>query len=194
MKTKLWKELRAAVMATMTLALLLCGVYPLAVWTVAQIVFPWKANGSMICGPKGPIGSVLISQSFTEPGFFHPRPSAAGSGHDPLSSGGSNLGPLSKTQFERAKTRIENFRRENRLGREVPVPVDAVTASASGLDPHIRVENAELQSERVAKARGIPRERILKLIAKFTEKPQLGILGEKRINVLLLNLELEKSR
>ena len=194
MKTKLWKELRAAAIATMALSLLLCGVYPLAVWSIAQIVFPWKANGSIIHGPKGPIGSVLISQSFIGPGFFHPRPSAAGSGHDPLSSGGSNLGPLSKTQFERVKTRIDNFRRENRLSGEVPIPADAVTASASGLDPHISMENAILQSDRVAKARGIPQERILKLIAKFTEKPQLGILGEKRVNVLLMNLELDESR
>ncbi len=158
MKTKLWKELRAAAVTTMALSLLLCGVYPLAVWSIAQIVFPWKANGSMIHGPNGPIGSVLISQNFTGPGFFHPRPSAAGSGHDPLSSGGSNLGPLSKTLFERVKTRIENFRRENRLGREIPIPDDAVTASASGLDPHISMENAVLQSDRVAKARGSPRK------------------------------------
>lgn len=194
MKTKLWKELRAAAMATIALSLLLCGVYPLAVWSIARIVFPWKANGSMIHDPNGPIGSVLVSQSFTGPGFFHPRPSAAGSGHDPLSSGGSNLGPLSKTQFERVKTRIENFRGENRLSREIPIPADAVTASASGLDPHISVENAELQSGRVAKARGIPQEKILRLIVEYTENPQLGILGEKRINVLMLNLELEKTR
>jgi K+-transporting ATPase ATPase C chain len=194
MKTKIWKELRAAVMATLALSLLLCVFYPLAVWSIAQIFFPWKANGSMIHGPKGPIGSVLISQSFTGPGFFHPRPSAAGSGHDPLSSGGSNLGPLSKTQFERVKARIESFRRENRLGREVPIPVDAVTASASGLDPHISVENTLLQSLRIAESREIPKGKIVELIARCTESRQLGILGGKRVNVLLLNLELEKLR
>lgn len=181
-------------MATAVLSLLLSGFYPLAVWAIAQIIFPWKANGSLIHGPNGPIGSALISQCFTGPGFFHARPSAAGSGHDPLSSGGSNLGPLSKIGFERVKTRIECFRRENRLGPGIPIPDDAVTASASGLDPHISVENALLQSGRVAEFRGISGERIAGLIARCTENRQFGILGEKRVNVLLLNLELEKRR
>ncbi len=194
MNTRLWKELRAAVLATITLSLLLCGVYPLAVWSIAQIVFPGKANGSLIYGANGPVGSILISQSFHGPDFFHPRPSAAGNGHDPLSSGGSNLGPLSRIQLERVKTRAEDFRRENRLGPGIPVPVDAVTASASGLDPHISVENALLQSLRIAESREIPGEKVVELIARCTENRQLGILGEKRVNVLLLNLELEKLR
>ena len=194
MKMNLWKQLRTAVMATAVLSLLLSGFYPLAVWSIARIIFPWKANGSLIHTPNGPVGSVLISQCFTGPGFFHSRPSAAGGGHDPLSSGGSNLGPLSKIQFERVKTRIESFRRENRLPPGIPIPADAVTASASGLDPHISVENAFLQSGRVAEFRGIPGEKIAGLIARCTENRQFGILGEKRVNVLLLNLELEKLR
>ncbi len=187
-------EFKKAMLAIIVLTVLLGIVYPLTVWGLAQLIFPAKANGSMIYANNKVIGSELISQRFTGPGYFHPRPSAAGQGYDAAASGGSNLGPLSKTLFEEVKQREKEYREENVLAPDVRIPVDVVTALGSGLDPHISVENAVLQAARVAKARGKNREKVLTAIERCTENRQLAILGEKRINVLLLNLEIEKLK
>jgi K+-transporting ATPase ATPase C chain len=187
-------ELKKAVLGILFLVLLLGFIYPLIVWGIAQLVFPVKASGSLVQMENRVIGSGLIGQRFTGAGFFHPRPSAAGEGYDSLVSGGSNLGPLSKILVEQVKRRVKDYREENHLPPGVPVPVDAVTASGSGLDPHIGVENAVWQAGRIAKTRGLSKERVLALIEKCTENRQLGIFGEKKVNVLLLNLELEKIK
>ena len=134
-------ELRVSVVATLSLAVIVCGIYPLVVWGVAQTLFPEKANGSLIVRDGKTIGSELLAQNFTGPKYFHPRPSAAGDvGYDATSSGGSNLGPTSKKLIDSVKERVEAYRAENNLPPAVPVPADAVTASASGLDPHVSVK------------------------------------------------------
>ena len=137
------------------------------------------------------VGSSLLAQGFTDPKYFHPRPSAAGQGYDPINSGGSNLGPLSQKLIDGAKQRIAAYRVENNLGPDAPVPIDAVTASGSGLDPHISLQNALLQADRVAKARGMSRELLHKTIESRTEGRDLGIFGEPGVNVLMLNLDLD---
>jgi K+-transporting ATPase ATPase C chain len=185
-------DLRNSLVATITLALILCGLYPLIVWGVAQGLFPNKANGSLISVDGKVIGSRLLAQNFTDPKYFHPRPSAAGdAGYDGGSSGGSNLGPTSRKLIDSVKDRVEAYRAENNLPPTEPVPVDAVTASASGLDPHISLKNAGLQAERVAKARGMDKAAVLAKIEANTEGRDLGILGEPRVNVLTLNLALD---
>jgi K+-transporting ATPase ATPase C chain len=178
-------EIRKAVTVITAFALVLCVIYPLAVWGIAQVFFPGRANGSLIKTGDKVTGSILIGQEFNGPIYFHPRP---------LASGGSNLGPLSEALFQQVAERVKKYREENHLPPGIQVPVDAITASASGLDPHISVENARLQAGRIAKAMGISREIVLALIEKRIENRQLGIFGEKRVNVLLLNLELEKIK
>jgi K+-transporting ATPase ATPase C chain len=193
MNTKaLLQELKTSLLATLILAILLCGIYPVVVWGIAQVVFPQQANGSLI-HPNGPIiGSSLIGQPFSSERYFHPRPSAAGSdGYDAASSGGSNLGPLSQKLMDQVKERVSAYRAENHIPSEVPIPADAVTASGSGLDPHISVRNAELQAVRVAKAHGISVAEVGKEISRSTEGPDLGFLGEAGVNVLKLNLALD---
>ena len=148
-------SLRISLMATLSLAVILCGIYPLLVWVLAQGLFPARANGSLVVHKGQVVGSGLLSQGFADSKYFHPRPSAAGSGHDAASSGGSNLGPISKRLVETVQQRVFDYRTENDLTPDNRVPADAVTASASGLDPHISVENAVLQAKRVAKARGL---------------------------------------
>jgi K+-transporting ATPase ATPase C chain len=148
------RELRISTIATLSLAVILCGIYPLIVWVFAQGLFPAKVNGSLVVRDGITIGSALLSQGFTDPKYFHPRPSAAGDGYDAVRSGGSNLGPTSKTLIDTVRKRVEEYRKENNLTPDALVPADAVTASASGLDPHISVKNALLQAPRVAKARG----------------------------------------
>ena len=187
-------ELRISLLATLSLAVILCGLYPLAVWILAQGLFPWKANGSMVVQDGKIVGSSLIAQGFTDPKYFHPRPSAAGQGYDAASSGGSNLGPISKKLVEAIGQRVMDYRAENHLAPDAVVPADAVTTSASGLDPHISVENALLQAPRVAEARGLTEEAVVKMINIHTEHRQLGILGEPRVNVLLLNVALDRKR
>jgi K+-transporting ATPase ATPase C chain len=188
----LFQELKSVILATLILAILLCGIYPVMVWGIAQVVFPRQANGSLI-NPNGRIiGSSLIGQPFSGERHFHPRPSAAGSdGYDAASSGGSNLGPLSQKLMDQVKERASAYRAENNIPPSVPIPADTVAASASGLDPHISVKNAELQATRVARARGIPEDEIRKHIRQYTEGPDLGFLGEPGVNVLRLNLALD---
>ena len=183
-------ELGISVMATLSLAILLCGIYPLLVWIVGQGLFPAESNGSLLAHKGTVVGSSLLSQGFTDPKYFHPRPSAAGQGYDAAGSGGSNLGPTSKKLVDGVRQRVVDYRIENGLGPDAMVPADAVTASASGLDPHISVENALLQARRVAKARSLAVELVREKIDAHTEGRSLGILGEPRVNVLMLNLDL----
>ena len=187
-------ELRVAAVATFSLAVVLCGVYPLVVWALSQGLFPNEAGGSMIQRGGDIVGSELIAQNFSSPKYFHPRPSAAGkAGYDAGNSSGSNLGPLSKKLIDAVKERVETFRTENGLPPDAPVPADAVTASGSGLDPHISLQNALLQASRVANARGIRREALEKMVHANTEGRDFGIFGERRVNVLKLNLALDKK-
>jgi potassium-transporting ATPase KdpC subunit len=186
-------ELRTSLTAIFVLGFILCLVYPLLVWGIAQGLFPHKANGSLIVREGKIIGSELLAQNFTEPKYFHPRPSSAGDiGYDGGSSGGSNLGPTSKKLLDAVRQRVLAFRAENKLSPQVLVPADAVTASASGLDPHISLKNALLQAPRVAAARGVGDQTVLKQMKHYTEGRDLGILGEPRVNVLMLNLALDR--
>jgi len=184
-------ELRASIAATLLLAVLCGGIYPVVVWAVGQGMFPDKANGSLVRFNGKVVGSALIGQGFAGPAYFHPRPSAAGNGYDAVHSGGTNLGPTSKMLIEDVKQRVAVYRAENVLPPGTLVPADAVTSSASGLDPHISVRNASLQAARVAKARGIGEKEVLAKIEAHTEGRSLGLLGEPRVNVLMLNLSLD---
>lgn len=191
----LFLELRAAVMVTLALAIVCCGLYPLAVYGLGQIAFRDQANGSLIVDQTGAVrGSRLIGQPFTADKYFHSRPSDAGANgmtYDPTSSGGSNLGPTSQKLHDTIAQAVADYRAQNGLATNAPVPADAVTASASGLDPHISLRNAELQTPRVAKARGWTEDRVRQLIRANTDRPSLGFLGEPGVNVLALNLALD---
>jgi K+-transporting ATPase ATPase C chain len=184
-------ELLISFIATVCLAVLLCGIYPALVWAVAQGLFHSQANGSLVSVKGQVIGSSLLAQRFAGPRYFHPRPSAAGDGYDAANSGGSNLGPTSQKLIAAVKERATAYRAENNLAPGVVIPVDAVTASASGLDPHVSVPNAFLQARRVAEARGLNEEAVRRSIAAHTEGRDLGILGEPRVNILMLNLDLD---
>jgi K+-transporting ATPase ATPase C chain len=184
-------ELRASIAATLLLAVLCGGIYPVVVWAVGQGLFSGKANGSLVRFNGKVMGSALIAQGFAGPAYFHPRPSAAGQGYDAVHSGGTNLGPTSKKLIEDVKQRVAEYRAENVLPPGTLVPGDAVTSSASGLDPHISVRNALLQAARVAKARGIGEKDVLAKVEAHTEGRTLGFLGESRVNVLTLNLSLD---
>jgi K+-transporting ATPase ATPase C chain len=190
----LFSEIRGAIMSTLVLAVICCGVYPLIVFGVSQALFHDKANGSLIVDQTSTVrGSKLLAQAFTAEKYFHPRPSAAGNGYDAANSGGSNLGPTSQKLNDAIKDRIDAYRKENGLGGNEPVPADAVTASGSGLDPHISLHNAELQTARVAKARGLNEDKIRQLVQQNTDGRDLGILGEPGVNVLQLNLALDQE-
>ena len=180
-------------MSTLILAVVCCGLYPLVVFGIAQVAFHDKANGSLILDAGGIVrGSRLLGQQFAGEKYFHPRPSAAGNGYDAANSSGSNLGPTSQKLSDSIKDRIEAYRKENNLQTTQSVPADAVTASGSGLDPHISQRNAELQAPRVAKARNVALEKILGIVRANTDAADLGILGEAGVNVLALNLALDK--
>ena len=192
MKTLL-AEIRSAVMVTLMLAVVCCGLYPLAVYGVSQVLFRDKANGSLIVDAKGTVlGSKLIGQPFSADKYFHPRPSAAGNGYDGTSSGGSNLGPTSKKLADSIAQNVADYRKQNGLAADASVPADAVTASGSGLDPHISLHNAGLQALRVARTRGLTAEKVQELIRRNTDEPGLGFLGEPGVNVLRLNLALDQ--
>src|ERR1019366_8703862 len=185
-------ELRRAIFATLALVVVCCGLYPLIVFGIGQALFPAKANGSLIVDAGGVIrGSRLIGQPFAADKYFHPRPSSAGNGYDPTSSGGSNLGPTSQKLRDAIAQNIADYRSQNGLATNPPVPADAVTGSASGLDPHISLENARLQAERVAKARGLKPEQVRDLVQQYTDSADLGFLGDPGVNVLRLNLALD---
>jgi K+-transporting ATPase ATPase C chain len=257
-----WGHLRATLATTLILGVICCGIYPIVVWAIAQVVFPTKANGSLVrkdgtytTNDQEAVGSALLGQNFSASGYFHPRPSAAGSGYDASSSGGTNLGPLSAklingttkpttlpaTQpgadplpgpdamdFDGARDRIVHYCVDNNITYtssvplkdfqdaqgnlddvklikafnsdnppvftpSIPIPGDAVTASGSGLDPHISIANAELQKGRVAQARNISPDQVQALIDAHTDKPDLGVLGDPGVNVLLLNIALDSK-
>ena len=187
-------EFRAALLVTLTLALVCCGVYPLIVFAVGQAAFRNRANGSLITDGMGVVrGSKLLGQPFTNAAYFHPRPSAAGDGHDATASGGSNLGPTSRTLRDAISRRVTAYRAENGLDGAAVVPADAVTASGSGLDPDMSPQSAKLQVSRVAAARGLSSNTVSTLVDQAVEMPQLGFLGEPRVNVVRLNMALDKA-
>jgi K+-transporting ATPase ATPase C chain len=167
-------------------------VYPAVVTVLAQLTFPTKAHGSLVTVNGTVVGSSLIAQAFTKPEYFHPRPSAAGAGYDAAASSGSNLGPTSQKLVDRVKAGVAAYRAENPTFTG-PIPADAVTASGSGLDPHITPANATIQAVRVAHARGVSVEKVRVVIADATEGRWLGLIGESRVNVLELNLALDRE-
>jgi len=184
------RQMWIAVRATIILSVLTGLVYPLVVTGLAQVLFRERANGSMIRVNGRAVGSEWIGQRFTLAKYFHGRPSAAGSsGYDATASGGSNLGPTSQKLADRVKGDVERFRREN--AATGVLPADSVTASASGLDPHITPENAEAQVRRVAESRGLSLAAVRRVVAENTRGRELGVLGEARVNVLQLNLALD---
>lgn len=241
----MWKQILPGLRIKLFMTVLLGVVYPLAMTGISQLIFPKQANGSLITVGGKVIGSEIIGQNFTRPEYFHPRPSAAGSGYDATASGGSNLGPTSAklihgttkmddkknevVDYDGINLRIVHYCLENDIPYESSVPIeqfkdakgdlddvklikafnddkapllftpkesipaDAVTASASGLDPHISPANAQVQASRVAKARGISVDQANQIVARFTEGPDLGLLGEPRVNVLKLNLAMDQE-
>ena len=191
MKTLL-SEIKTSIIATIVLAIICSGLYPVVVWAIGQVIFPYQANGSLIEAKDGTlVGSALLAQGFSGEKYFHPRPSSAGTGYDPTSSGGSNLGPTSQKLIDGIKQNVEAYRKDNGLADNVLIPADAVTNSGSGLDPHISLENALLQAPRVAKARNIDIAAVKKAIQGATENSIIRIGGEPGVNVLKLNLALD---
>ena len=186
------KEIKTTVLITLVLLIVCCCIYPVFVFGAGQLLFPDKADGSIVYDANGkPIASTLLGQTFTADKYFNPRPSAAGNGYDSTSSGGSNLGALSQTLHDNVKQRVADYRKANNLGDTQLVPADAVTASGSGLDPHISVKNALIQLPRVAKARGMSEGDVKALMEKYTDGPDLGILGDAGVNIVKLNLALD---
>jgi K+-transporting ATPase ATPase C chain len=183
------KNLITAVLMTVATTILLGIIYPLVVTALAQLIFPEQANGQLLRKNGQTVGSSIIGQGFSGAGYFHSRPSAAGNGYDAANSGGSNLGPTNRKLIDRVHQDVAALQTEN-PGQDVPI--DLVTTSASGFDPHITPAAAEFQLTRVAKARGTTIDRLRGLVARHTEGRQLGILGEPRVNVLELNLELDE--
>lgn len=203
------KQLRPAVVSVLVMTASFGLIFPGVITALARVVFPRQAAGSLITQGGRIVGSDLIGQSFTAPGYFHPRPSAAGIGYDASRSGGTNLGPTSEKliygihrkvpdgsreagDYDGVRDLAAAYRAENGLPPTAPIPADAVTRSASGLDPHISPANAALQVARVAKTRGLSEAAVRSLLAKRTEGRQFGILGEPRVNVLLVNLDLDR--
>jgi len=178
---------------TLVTTVLLGVIYPLVVTGLAQLIYPQQANGELIHRADGTIaGSKLIGQPFTSPGYFHSRPSAAGlAGYDPMASGGSNLAPTNKALIDRVAGSVQTLSAEN---PGAAIPADLATASGSGLDPHISPASAGFQIARVARERGMKEEEVRSIVARHTEGRQLGFLGEPRVNVLELNLELDAVR
>jgi K+-transporting ATPase ATPase C chain len=185
------RQLVPAVLMLAVFTVLTGVAYPLAVTGAARLFFADEADGSFLHRAGRVVGSSLIGQPFAAPGHFHPRPSAAGDGYDAAASSGTNLGPTNPDLLAAVAERVAAYRRENGLPADAAVPVDAVTASASGLDPHISVANARLQAPRVAMARGLAVDRVLSLVDRHTEARPFGLLGEAAVNVLRLNLALD---
>ncbi len=189
-----YRDLRTAVIAFVLFSALLGVAYPYAVTGVAQTLFHRQANGSLLTSGGQVVGSSLVGQNFSAPAYFHPRPSAAGAaGYDGTASGGSNLGPSSKALATRVAGDVAQVRAQNALAPSAKVPVDAVTASGSGLDPQISPDYAAIQVARVAAARGISGEAVRTLVRRYTDGSTFGVLGEPRVNVLELNLALDAA-
>jgi potassium-transporting ATPase KdpC subunit len=193
MKT-FWKELWTAIAATVVLLVVVSGIYPVIIWGIAQVIFPYQANGSLITQNGQVVGSALLAQGFSGAKYFHPRPSQAGTGYDAANSNASNLGPTSKKLMDSIKDAADAYRKENNLAAEAIVPADAVTSSFSGLDPHISPKNAQIQAARVARERGINEDVVRNEIEKATDKPFLGFIGDPAVNVLKLNLALDGAQ
>lgn len=204
----MWRQFLPALKSSLVIMILFGMVFPLLIMGIAKIAFPYQANGSLLKSGGKVIGSELIAQSFVAPGYFHPRPSAAGGGYDATSSGGTNLGPTSDKLINGIHNKLPNgqdapgnfdgikdlaaaYRKENSLAPDAPVPADAVTRSASGLDPQISPANAALQVARVARTRGLSEAQVRALVSEYTQQRQLGMLGEPGVNVLKLNRALD---
>lgn len=183
------QHLRPAIVLLLLFTLLLGLVYPLALTGVAQVAMPWRANGSQIEQGGRVIGSDLIGQAFSAPGYFHGRPSAAGQGYDGLASSGSNLGPASQALIDRTREAVKAARADGAAGA---LPPDLVTASGSGLDPHLSPDSALAQVSRVARARHLPAATVADLVRRNVEGALLGFIGEPRVNVLALNRQLDR--
>ena len=189
----MWQQILPGLRIKLFMTILLGVLYPLAITGISQVLFPHQANGSLITVGGKVVGSELIGQNFSKPEYFQPRPSAAGNdGYDPTASGGSNYGPTNQKLVDRVKASIDKFRKDN-PDYTGPLPADLVTASASGLDPHLSPDSAAAQTARVAKARGVSVDQLSQLVTQFTEGPDLGLLGEPRVNVLKLNLALDEK-
>jgi potassium-transporting ATPase KdpC subunit len=188
----MWSQFAPAFRITVVMTVLTGLVYPAVVTGIAQVIFPRQAHGSLITVDGKVVGSELIGQNFVKPEYFHPRPSAAGAGYDAALSSGANLGPTNQKLADRVKASVEQFRQDN-PGYSGAIPADAVTASASGLDPHISPANADIQVARVAAARGGDPAAVRGLVEQFTEHAWLGFVGEPRVNVLRLNLALDQN-
>jgi K+-transporting ATPase ATPase C chain len=189
----MWSHIAPAFRIMLVLTILTGLVYPAVVTGVARIIFPGQSRGSLVSEGGTIVGSELIGQSFTKPKYFHPRPSHAGTnGYDATSSNGSNYGPTNQKLIDRVKASVELYRKENPeyMG---PIPADAVTASGSGLDPHISPANADIQVDRVARERSIDPAAVRELVKQATDGPWLGFIGERRVNVLRVNLALDKQ-
>src|SRR6266567_3983062 len=189
----MWEQILPGLRIKLFMTILLGVLYPLALTGISQLVFPKQSNGSLLKVGNKVIGSEIIGQNFTKPEYFHPRPSATGTTpYDAANSSGSNFGPTNQKLIDRVKASVEQFRKEN-PDYQGPIPADLVTTSASGLDPHISPDSARVQAPRVAKARSISTDRVNLLITQFIEAPDLGLLGEARVNVLNLNLGLDRQ-
>lgn len=194
MKTFL-REIKTSLLLTLLFAVLLCGAYPLAVWAGGQALFPDQANGSLVVERDGTVrGSMLLAQNFSSAKYFQPRPSAAGTGYDATASSGTNLGPTSQKLADNIEAAVTAYRSANKLAPGAAVPADAVTASGSGLDPHISVANAQLQAARVARVRALAVGQVQALVAANTRGRDWGVFGEPTVNVLQLNLALDRLR
>jgi K+-transporting ATPase ATPase C chain len=190
--TALIRQLRPAAVALVAFTVIFGVAYPLAELAIGQVVFSDEANGSLVEVDGEVVGSELMGQGFAAPEYFHPRPSAAGAGYDGATSSGSNLGPTNPEYLALVEARVVAYRETNGLSDEVPVPADAVTASGSGLDPHISIANAQLQAPRVAETRGMALDDVLVLIGEHIDDRPLGVLGDSGVNVLQLNLALDE--
>ncbi len=189
----MWSYMLPAFRITLVLTVLTGLVYPAVVTGIAQVMFPFQAHGSLLTSNGRTVGSALIGQNFSKPEYFHPRPSAAGDkGYDASASAASNYGATNQKLIDRVKASVDQYRKEN-PDYTGPIPADAVTTSASGLDPHISPANAEIQAARVARARDVDVSRVRDLVARATDSPWLGFNGEPRVNVLLLNLALDEQ-
>ena len=190
---KLLHQLRPTIASVISLTLLTGCIFPLVLFALGRLLYPGQAAGSLVTRNGVAIGSRLVGQDFARPEYFHPRPSAAGAGYDGTASGGTNLGPSNPKLIEDVRQLAEDYRRSNGLPPDSAVPIDAVTRSGSGLDPHISPENAALQVPRVARARGLSKDAVRRLLARHTQGPQLGFMGNPRVSVLDLNLALDQA-
>ena len=185
-------DIKNTIIASIIFTVLCCAIYPVVVWGIGQLLFSHQANGSLIVSKDGKIlGSELLGQQFTSDKYFNSRPSAAGTGYDATSSGGTNFGPTSQKLNDSIKSAIDAYRKQNNMPADALVPADAVTSSASGLDPHISPANAQIQLPRVAKARNLDPAKVQELVDQNTDKPFMGIIGDPGVNVLKLNLALD---